>query len=114
MKKLLCLSTLFLLIAVQTTQAQTPKTIEGVAIDSKGVPLPDGTKEITFNIYDAIDGDILLWSEQQTVAIKDGRFSASLGRAPDSHSSGRGPFKRLRHWHGRCLASSCPGSVWSI
>ena len=78
MKQLLLLSTLFL-FAVQTTWAQTSKTIEGVAIDSKGVPLPDGTKEITFNIYDSIDGDTPLWSEQQTVAIKDGRFSASLG-----------------------------------
>ncbi|MCH7680812.1 hypothetical protein IID10_15855 [candidate division KSB1 bacterium] len=79
MKKLLCFCILFLLLAVQTTWGQSPKTIEGVALDSKGIPLPDGTKEITFNIYDSIDGDVLLWSEQQTVAIKDGRFSATLG-----------------------------------
>ena len=79
MKKLLCFCILFLLLAVQTTWGQSPKTIEGIALDSKGIPLPDGTKEITFNIYDSIDGDVLLWSEQQTVAIKDGRFSVTLG-----------------------------------
>jgi len=79
MKKLLCFCILFLLLAVQTTWGQSPKTIEGIALDSKGIPLPDGNKEITFNIYDSIDSDVLLWSEQQTVAIKDGRFSATLG-----------------------------------
>ena len=79
MKKILCLATLFFLFAVQTAWAQMPKTIEGVAIDSKGVPLPDGIKNITFNIYDSLESKTPLWSEQQNVPIKDGRFSATLG-----------------------------------
>ena len=79
MKKLLYLSTLFFLLAVQTTPAQMARTVQGVAIDSKGVPLPDGTKNITFTLYDSADSENPLWSEQQRVAIKDGRFSATLG-----------------------------------
>ena len=37
---LICSTTFFLLFAVQTAWAQTPKTIEGIAIESKGIPLP--------------------------------------------------------------------------
>ena len=81
MKKLLCIIILLSLSMLQGgvyAQSKT-KTIDGVAIDSKGIPLPDGDKNITFALYDSPDGETALWMEEQSVAIKDGRFSATLG-----------------------------------
>ncbi len=79
MKKLLLLSTLFFLFAVQISWGQMSRTIEGVAIDSKGVPLPDGKRTVTFSLYESKDSENPLWSEQQIVPIKDGLFSATFG-----------------------------------
>ena len=81
MKKFLCVSTLFFLLAVQTAWAEKPITIQGVAIDSKGLPLTGGNKSVTFNIYNSPTGGEALWSEQQMVPVEDGRFSATLGSA---------------------------------
>ena len=85
----------FLLLTVQTTGAQETITMQGVAIDSKGIPLPDGKRTVTFTLYDSPDSENPLWSEQQSVAIKDGRFSATLGSVNPLDLPLEGP-----HWLG--------------
>ena len=79
MKKLIFVSILFSLLSAQAAWAQKTITIRGVATDSKGVPILDGDKTITFNVYDSPDANSPLWSEQQIVVLKDGMFTASLG-----------------------------------
>ena len=93
MRKLLCLFTLVFL--VQTTWAEMPITVWGVAKDSKGIALPDGRKNITFTLYDSPESDTAIWSEQQSALIKDGRFSANL----ESLKSLKLPFTKT-YWLG--------------
>jgi len=79
MKKLFGFFALFILLGSQVAWAQIPVAIQGLAIDSKGVPVPDGNKNITFFIYDSPDGKEPLWSEQQMIPIEDGIFRVMLG-----------------------------------
>ena len=82
MKKLFFLCAVLLLMAAQTVWAQekSPVFIQGVALDSEGVPMHIGNKTVTFTIYAAPDGGAALWSEQQLVPIEEGRFKAALGK----------------------------------
>jgi hypothetical protein len=50
---------------------------QGVLVD-EGVPV-DGTKTVTFRIYDSADGGLHLWEESQNVTFVDGVFSVLLG-----------------------------------
>ena len=77
MKMLLALLVLFSIFTIQTSWAQEkPKIIgfQGVSIDSKGLPVFDGNRKITFYIYDSATGDELLWSEEKMIPIENGRF----------------------------------------
>ncbi len=61
--------------------ADVPYTIsyQGVLRDELGVPLPDGSYDITFRLYDVDTGGAPLWEETQTVALSEGLFSVHLG-----------------------------------
>lgn len=83
MKKLLCILTLVFILFVQMGLTQTPIAIKGVAIDSEGLPIPDGNKTITFAIYESRDGTTPIWTEQQEVPVEDGYFIARLGSVND-------------------------------
>ena len=47
--------------------------------DTQGNPVPDGTHQITFRLYDADSGGNLLWEETQSLLITIGIFSCLLG-----------------------------------
>ncbi len=86
MKRILALFVLFSIFTIQTSWAQEkPQTIgfQGVAIDSKGMPVFDGNRKITFYIYDSATGDKLLWSEEKMIPIENGRFFTNLGQIND-------------------------------
>lgn len=53
---------------------------QGQLSDSAGQPVPDGAYDFTFALYNAPDGDNLLWSETQNgVVVQNGAFTALLG-----------------------------------
>jgi hypothetical protein len=52
---------------------------QGVLADNLGDPVPDGTYQMTFSIYENATGGSALWSETRTVQVTDGRFSILLG-----------------------------------
>ena len=77
----LIIMTLILLIVIPAN-AEIPHLInyQGKLADEEGNPI-DGTKSITFRIYDASSNGSLLWSETQSVTIYKGIFNILLGAA---------------------------------
>ncbi|OGU58399.1 MAG: hypothetical protein A2315_03985 [Ignavibacteria bacterium RIFOXYB2_FULL_35_12] len=72
------LSFLFL---TQLTWAQVPATIsyQGVLADSEGNILSDGNYDLYFNLYDSFFNGNILWSESQTINLRNGIFNVILG-----------------------------------
>lgn len=64
-----------------SARAQTPGEIghQGILTDSLGNPIVAGSFELTFSLYDQQNGGTLLWTEQQTVSVEEGLFTALLG-----------------------------------
>jgi hypothetical protein len=60
--------------------AQVPQTLvhQGRLFDAAGGPLT-GRQSITYRIYDASSGGMLLWSETHMVTLDEGFFSVQLG-----------------------------------
>ncbi|RLB86332.1 MAG: hypothetical protein DRH26_17430 [Deltaproteobacteria bacterium] len=75
---------LFIIISLVSVSsvysADIPQTLnyQGNLTDNTGQPL-SGTKQITFALYDVASGGTALWTETQTVTLKDGLFSVVLG-----------------------------------
>jgi hypothetical protein len=72
---------LSLLVTVQLAWGQTPYwiTYQGVLKDGNE-DLVNGTREITFKLFDALTGGTEWWSETHTsVAVTDGIFNVELG-----------------------------------
>ena len=62
-------------------------SFQGVLKDSTGLPV-NGTRDITFTIYDAASGGTNLWSEIQTgVSIEAGMYNVRLGKNTALNSS---------------------------
>jgi hypothetical protein len=63
------------------SNAAVPAAIyfQGSVADPMGNPLPDGVYRIRFAFYDDATGGNRMWEETQTVELKEGNFSASLG-----------------------------------
>jgi hypothetical protein len=62
--------------------SQVPQLInyQGLLIDaSTGQPVPDGTHNISFSIYDTPTGGSAIWTESQSVQTKNGLYSVTLG-----------------------------------
>jgi hypothetical protein len=68
-----------MLLLLVSLASAVPGTInyQGL-LEEDGVPV-DGSRDVTFRIYDAGQGGSILWEEQQTVALVDGLFSVVLG-----------------------------------
>ena len=84
MKKSFFLLALFSLLVTQMAWTQEAIVIKGVAINSQGIPLPDGRKDITLNVYTSHKGGTPLWSEEQSITVKDGQFSTTLSKSTTS------------------------------
>jgi len=52
---------------------------QGILGDRAGKPVPDASRNITFRIYDALEGGNELWKETQTVSTQKGLFNVLLG-----------------------------------
>ena len=73
---ILILLTLILLL-YQTVLSENRINYQGRQLQS-GTPV-DGDVSITFSIYSSALGGSALWSETQTVTVKDGIFNVLLG-----------------------------------
>jgi len=64
-----------------TSMAAVPQTMsyQGVLSDGSGVPVPDGTYDLTFRLHSAPIGGTTLWGETQTLLVEDAIFNAILG-----------------------------------
>ncbi|MCK4725037.1 MAG: hypothetical protein KAT29_04515, partial [Anaerolineales bacterium] len=56
---------------------------QGRLLDDNGVPVPDGDYEMTYSIYHSLSGGTEVYSDTQTIPIKDGLFTTSIGPADD-------------------------------
>lgn len=55
---------------------------QGKLADAKGVAVPDGPYAMVFSLYGQLAGGAPLWSESQTVPVRDGIFNVELGSVP--------------------------------
>ncbi|MCK5406446.1 MAG: hypothetical protein KAJ37_03290, partial [Candidatus Krumholzibacteria bacterium] len=75
---------IYVLALIGTTSqapAQIPQTMsyQGVLTDGAGTPVPDGSYNITFNLYTVASGGTTIWTETQSVQVDGGIFSVILG-----------------------------------
>ncbi|HYQ87751.1 MAG TPA: hypothetical protein VES59_10960 [Bacteroidota bacterium] len=89
--KLRCLRFVLVLLPILRCPSvgQVPRLLayQGVLTDSLGNAKPDGPHSFTFRFYLSLNGGNALWSETQTLQVRRGLFSASLGSVapiPDS------------------------------
>jgi len=54
---------------------------QGKLTDTLGVPVPNGSYPVMFLLYSVSSGGSPLWSETQSVSVKEGLFSVLLGAA---------------------------------
>ncbi|MEO0050478.1 MAG: hypothetical protein ABIK42_04985, partial [candidate division WOR-3 bacterium] len=52
---------------------------QGKLTDSLGNPVPDGNYQLTFRLYTEETGGSPFWTEEQTISVRNGLFSALLG-----------------------------------
>ncbi len=66
---------------VFVAEAQVPRFIsyQGSLTDSTGMPKPDGNYTFTFRLYVDSTGGTPIWTNQQTLQLRRGLFSARLG-----------------------------------
>lgn len=66
----------------QPAQAAQPRTIsyQGSLMDGSGLVSPDGSYTMSFRLWDAASGGLLLWQETDTVSVAAGLFNVTLGK----------------------------------
>jgi len=81
MKRSILLCILCLAMVFGTSVADVPQTMsyQGVLSDGSGVPVPDGTYNLTFRLYSVAIGGTSLWGETQTLFVEGAIFNAILG-----------------------------------
>jgi len=81
MKRLSILLAAIVFSFVSAVWAAVPQLInfQGVLKNGSGNPVTDSTYTITFTIYDAPSGGLLLWNETQSVSTNGGNFTILLG-----------------------------------
>lgn len=85
MKRNNFLALAFLLLIAQTALGQVSKTLsyQGLLTDAAGEVVSDGDYNISFALYDVTEGGASLWSEDTTLTVQGGVFSAVLGTTND-------------------------------
>lgn len=76
-KKLLIIWVMFLCVVVFA--ADVPKSINYQGLLSEDGRAVNGTRDITFRLYDAFDAEISFWDRTESVEIIDGVFNELLG-----------------------------------
>jgi hypothetical protein len=74
---------LFLIVLCSTIAGSIPKEIsyQGILTDQNSNFFADGNYDIYFSIFDVATGGTALFTEKQSVAVKKGIFSVSIGSA---------------------------------
>ncbi|MDP2207834.1 MAG: hypothetical protein Q8K98_03535 [Bacteroidota bacterium] len=78
----LCVLTFSIIGNVPILSGQVPNKIsyQGLLTTSAGTPVPDGSYDLTFKIFDVSAGGSALWTENQTgITIQRGTFNVFLG-----------------------------------
>ncbi|MBX3251562.1 MAG: tail fiber domain-containing protein [Myxococcales bacterium] len=78
MKRALVMLWVAMMGSAALAQAPARIPVQGVLTDAAGVPV-EGATAVTFRLYDALTGGVLLFEETQTLSISRGVFSAQLG-----------------------------------
>jgi len=78
MKRFIIIAVVLIFVFVNSAFAQL-LSIQGVARDSEGQSLSDGSYTFTFRLYDAETGGTRKWTEIQALVVTNGVFSANLG-----------------------------------
>ncbi len=70
-----------LLVLCTCVSAQVPQTLhyQGVLADAEGAAVADGSYSVTFRMYNVSSGGSALWEETNSVDVKKGIFSVTLG-----------------------------------
>jgi hypothetical protein len=82
MRRATALATAVLALVLSTgVSADIPEFMayQGVLRDVVGNPVPDGSYDVTFRLYDVATGGTALWVETQMLAAADGIINAQLG-----------------------------------
>lgn len=68
------------------TPVEPEMSYQGQLTDNGGNPVPDGSYEMTFRLYDASDAEVVdaLWEETRSVDVADGLFNVILGQVTDA------------------------------
>lgn len=56
---------------------------QGRLLDDNGRPVPDGDYEMKYSLYQVSAGGTAVYSDTQTIPIKDGLFTTAIGPSPD-------------------------------
>lgn len=70
---------MLVLVLLPTMLTAQYLSIQGVARDNAGQSLEDGNYTFTFRLYDDETGGMLVWNENQTLAVLNGVFATTLG-----------------------------------
>ena len=70
-----------LVLTGASVQGAAPTSInfQGLLTDTAGTPLANGNYNVLFLIYDVATSGVPLWTEIQSVGLKDGLFTVNLG-----------------------------------
>jgi hypothetical protein len=81
MQKIFLTAIVFLLIGSFLAYADIPHliTYQGRLTDNAGVPVTDGSYDLTFKIYDDSTSGTILWTEVQSITTESGLFNVQLG-----------------------------------
>ncbi|GAB4172335.1 MAG: hypothetical protein Fur0032_11720 [Terrimicrobiaceae bacterium] len=72
-------------------QAPSLVTYQGRLVGPDGVVISDGTRALTFRLFDAPTGGNLIWARKYDVPVTDGRFSVVLGAPGEPVASDPAP-----------------------
>lgn len=78
--KLFLLTFILLSIATATAFAQSKKiSVQGFLKDANGKAVADGSQNMTFKLYTVATGGTAAWTDDQTINVYGGVYSAQLG-----------------------------------
>jgi hypothetical protein len=80
---LICALALLLVPCLAQADIAEIMSYQGVLRDGSGNPVPDGSYDVTFRIYDVETAGTALWTETQTLTATGGIINAHLGSVTD-------------------------------
>jgi hypothetical protein len=71
------------LLSVSLYSQSKKISMQGFLKDANGKAVADGDQSLTFKIYTTVSGGVAIWSEDQTLKVFGGVYSAQLGKNVD-------------------------------